>query len=127
MEGLVFGGAYIRWEICVTKSIGLGYSWKGNKEKLCVTVPFLLCFILHLRAVSKYKPPGAYVRRSHLTEGFFFLRYEFGGAYTWRGLFSEFYDTSFILPHQIDSQLITRPRPWCCADGSKNHCSVATP
>ena len=37
---------------------------------------------------------GAYIWRAHLTEGF--LRYEFlgfifGGADTWRGLFSEFY------------------------------------
>ena len=35
-----------------------------------------------------------YIRRGDLTEGF--LRYDFGGlifggAYTWRGLFSEFY------------------------------------
>ena len=40
-------------------------------------------------------PRGAYIRRGDLTEGF--LRYDFGGlmfegAYTWRGLFSEFYD-----------------------------------
>ena len=39
-------------------------------------------------------PRGAYIRRGDLTEGF--LRYEFGGlifggAYTWKGLFSEFY------------------------------------
>ena len=39
-------------------------------------------------------PPGAYIRRGDLMEGF--LRYDFGGlifggAYTWRGLFSEFY------------------------------------
>ena len=32
--------------------------------------PFLLCFILYLRALSKYKPPGAYIRRGDLTEGF---------------------------------------------------------
>ena len=37
---------------------------------------------------------GAYIWRGDLTEGF--LRYRFGGlifggAYTWRGLFSEFY------------------------------------
>ena len=50
---------------------------------------------LYLRAISKYKPPGgAYIWRDDLTEGF--LRYEsggliFGGAYTSRGLFSEFY------------------------------------
>ena len=35
-----------------------------------------LCFTLYLRAISKYKPPGGLI---------------FGGAYTCRGLFSEFY------------------------------------
>ena len=40
------------------------------------------------------RPRGAYIWRGDLTEGF--LRYGFwglifGGAYTWRGLFSEFY------------------------------------
>ena len=40
-------------------------------------LPFLLCFSLHLRAISKYKPPrGTYIWRGDLTEGF--LRYEFG-------------------------------------------------
>ena len=39
-------------------------------------------------------PRGVYIWRGDLTEGF--LRYQsggliFGGAYTWRGLFSEFY------------------------------------
>ena len=39
-------------------------------------------------------PRGAYIWRGDLTEGF--SRYRFGGlilggAYTWRGLFSEFY------------------------------------
>ena len=48
----------------------------------------LSCFILNLRAISKYKPPGAYIRRVDLTEGF--LLFEFR-AYIWRGLFSEFY------------------------------------
>ena len=42
-------------------------------------------------------PRGAYIRRSDLTEGF--LRYDFGwlifgGVYTWRSLFSEFYGIS---------------------------------
>ena len=88
----MFGGAYIRgaylWrEICVSKSIGLAL-------QLEVNLPCLLCFTLYLRAISKYKPPGAYIWRGDLTEGF--LRYEFrelifGGAYTWRGLFTEFY------------------------------------
>ena len=62
-------------------------------------LPFLLCFTLYLRAISKYKPLGAYSWRGDLTEGF--LRYElgeliFGGAYKWRGLFSEFYGNSTI-------------------------------
>ena len=43
-------------------------------------------------------PQGAYIRRGELTEGF--LRHDFGGlifggAYTWRGLFSEFYGIRF--------------------------------
>ena len=35
------------------------------------TINFLLCFTLYLRAISEYQPTG--------------------GAYIWRGLFSEFY------------------------------------
>ena len=55
--------------------------WQGN-------LPFLLCFTLYSRANSKYKPPpGAYIRRGDLTEGFFVLR--FWGAYIWRGLYME--------------------------------------
>ena len=45
-------------------------------------------------------PRGAYIRRGDLTEGF--LRYDFGGltfggADTWRGLFSEFYGILFVV------------------------------
>ena len=42
---------------------------------------------------------GAYIWRGDLTEGFLHYRFGgliFGGAYTWRGLFSEFY--GIILP-----------------------------
>ena len=56
----------------------------------------LNCFTLYSRANSKYKLPGGLILfwRVDLTEGF--LRYDFGGlifggAYTWRGIFSEFY------------------------------------
>ena len=43
---------------------------------------------------GNFQVRGAYIRRDDLTEGF--LRYEFGRfifgmAYTWKGLFSEFY------------------------------------
>ena len=62
-----------------------------------VNLPFLLCFTLYLRAIFQGQVPrGLYleVGGGDLTEGF--LRYRFGGlvfggAYTWRGLFLEFY------------------------------------
>ena len=59
LEGIIFGGAYLRREICVSESIG-----------------------------------PAYIRRGDLTEGFLhhdFGGLIFGGAYTWSGLFWEFY------------------------------------
>ena len=68
MEGLIFGRAYLRREICVSKSIGLALKLEGN-------LPFLLCFALYLREIFKYK--YKYIRRGALTEGF--LLYEFGG------------------------------------------------
>ena len=63
------------------------------------------CFTLYLRANSKYKPQGAYIWRSDFTEGF--LRYEFGefifgGAYTWRGLFSEFHGKAITVDPKIN-------------------------
>ena len=47
----------------------------GYEIKLAVNLPFLLCFTLYLKA--KNKPPGAYIWRADLTEGF--LRYRLGG------------------------------------------------
>ena len=49
-------------------------------------------------------PRGAYIRRGDLTEGF--LRYDFGGlifggAYKWRGLFSEFYGILLLLTYLL--------------------------
>ena len=44
--------------------------------------------------VSKYNPPGGLYLEGRFKGGFFALRVWgliFGGAYTWRGLFSEFY------------------------------------
>ena len=53
-------------------------------------------------------PRGAYIWRGDLTEGF--LRYRFGGlifggACTWRGLFSEFYGICFA-PKQKRSPVV---------------------
>ena len=88
MKGLIFGGAYVRREICVSESIGLACIGKEIYDFCFV----LLCIRGQILSAS---PPGeAYIQRGVLTEGF--LRYDFGGltfreAYTWRGLFSEFY------------------------------------
>ena len=65
MEELIFGGAYLWREICVSKSIGLALSMEAN--------------LPYLRALSKYKHPGGLVLGKCVTEGF--LRYEFGGLY----------------------------------------------
>ena len=54
LEGLIFGGAYLRREICVSKSIGLACSGKEIYH-------FLLCFTLYSRANSEYKPPGGLI------------------------------------------------------------------
>ena len=47
-------------------------------------------------------PRGAYIWRGYLTEGFlpyWFGGLIFGGACTWRGLFSEFYSIFFFMSH----------------------------
>ena len=77
----------MRREICVLKSIGLALSLEGN-------LPFSSFYFVFEGNFQVLPPGGAYIWRGDLTEGF--LRYEFGGlifrgAYTWRGLFSEFY------------------------------------
>ena len=84
LEGLIYGGAYLR-------------RFKLNWASLIVgskcTVLALFYFVLE-GIFPSTSPWGAYIWRGDLKEGF--LRYWFGGlifggAYTWRGLFSEFY------------------------------------
>ena len=67
--------------------------WASLVVERIFTVFTLFCFILEGN-FQVQAPRGGYIRRGDLTEGF--LRYKFGrlifgGAYTWRGLFSEFY------------------------------------
>ena len=57
---------------------------------------YLFCFVFHcIRGQhSNYKPPGGLYLEGRSDGGVFTLRVWgliFGGAYTWRGLFSEFY------------------------------------
>ena len=66
-------------------------------QNLCVTVQFLLCFILNLRTISESR--GACIWRGNLSD--VFLRYEFGGPifraiHTWSGLFSEFHGIPYM-------------------------------
>ena len=78
MEGLIFGVAYLRREICVSKLIGLAL-W------LEVNLLFLLCYTLYLRAIFQVQAPGgAYFWSGDLTDGFLHCRFGgliFGGAY----------------------------------------------
>ena len=67
---------------------------------------FALFYLLYLKAISKYKPPGGGLYLEGRFNGGFFWRYEFGGlifggAYTWRDLFSEFYGTSNALVYHF--------------------------
>ena len=68
MEGLIFGGAYLKREICVSKSIVLASSLEVN-------LPFLFCFTLYLRATSKYKPPGALYLKGLIHGGAYFRNF----------------------------------------------------
>ena len=78
MEALIFGGTYLRKEICVSKSIGLAL-W------LEINLPFLLCFTLYLRAIFQEQAPGDLYLEGRVNGGFFALRVL--GAYIWRGLY----------------------------------------
>ena len=66
-------------------------------------LPFLLCFTLYLRAISKYKPPGGLYLEGRFNGGCFAL--PVWGAYIWRGLFSEFYG----ILHTAIKQFIVTP------------------
>ena len=93
MEGLIFGEAYVRREICVSKSIGVACSGKEIYHFCFV----LLCIRGQIPSTS---PPGGLYSEGRFNGGFFALRFWggliFGGAYTWRGLFSEFYGSLFF-------------------------------
>ena len=80
MEGLIFGGTYLRREICVKFGLDL---------YLEVNLPFLLCFTLYLGAIFQVQAPGGLYLEGRFNRGFF--RLPVLGAYIWRGLFSEFY------------------------------------
>ena len=70
--------------------------WASHIVGSKFTVFALFYFIFGDNFPSR-SPRGAYIWRGDLTEGFLPCRFGgliFGGAYTWRGLFSEFYGIS---------------------------------
>ena len=76
----------------------LKIDWASRVVGSKFTVFALLSFAFQGNFPST-SPRGAYIWKGDLTEGL--LRYRFGGlifgvAYSWRGLFSEFYGISFL-------------------------------
>ena len=101
--GAILEGAYLRREICVSKSIRLAYSWKEFYRFFLLKISFyrfsyyklqftnynynfLLCIWGHC---FQAQAPGGLYSEGSFNETFFALRV--WGAYIWRGLFSEFY------------------------------------
>ena len=74
-EGLIFGGAYIRRGLSTEENLRFKIDWASL-------------------IVGSTGLQGVYIWRGDSTEGFLCYRFGgliFGGAYTRRGLFSEFY------------------------------------
>ena len=75
MEGLLFGGAYVRRVICVSKSIGLAYS----RKEIC-----RFCFVSGNFQVQALPPGGGLYLEGRFNGGFLRYRFRgliFGGAY----------------------------------------------
>ena len=64
LEGLIFGGTYVRREICVSKSIGLAYSGKEI---------YHFCFVLLCirEQIPRTSPPGGLYSEGRFNGGFF--------------------------------------------------------
>ena len=89
----MFGEAYIRRGLSTEGNLRFKIDWASLIAGRKLTVFALFYFVFEGNFPST-SPQGAYIWRGDLTEGV--LRYRiggliFGGAYTWRGLFSEFY------------------------------------
>ena len=91
-EGLIFGG-FIYGGNCAFQT-----DWASLIVGRKFTV-FALFYFLFEGNFPSTSPRGAYIWKGDLTEGFLRYRFKgliFGGAYTWRGLFSAFYGTVLV-------------------------------
>ena len=82
MEELIFGGAYLRRGICVSKPIGLALLLEVN-------LPFLLCFTLYLRAIFQLQAPRGGLYLEGRCNGGFFFALPVWEVYIRRGLYME--------------------------------------
>ena len=99
LRGLIFGGGYLWREI----------DWASLIVERKFTV-FALCYFVFEGDFRVQAPGGAYIWRGDLTEAFCFTSLGgliFRGAYTWRGLFSEFYGDFFEIKTQRLSFLLS--------------------
>ena len=96
-EGLIFGGAYIRRGLSTEGNLRFKIDWASLIVGSEFTV--LLCFTLYLRAIFQVQAPRGLYLEGWFNGGLFALPVWgliFGGSYTWRGLFSEFYGNFHI-------------------------------
>ena len=112
-EGLIFGGAYLQREICVSKSIGLAL-------QLEVNLPFLLCFTLYLRAIFQVQAPGGLYLEGRFNGGFFAL--PVWGAYIWRGLYME--GLIFGILRQSEMSSVSSPQTGGGRQGEGESCRL---
>ena len=90
MEGLIFGGAYLRREICVSQSIGQALYLEAN-------LPFLLRFTLYLRAIFQAQAPGELIFRGAIKRTVFCVT-GLGGLYLERHIHGGAYFRNFTVP-----------------------------
>ena len=88
MEGLIFGGAYLPREICVSKSMGLALWLEVNLPFLLVLLCICICNFLCICICNfPSTSPRELIFRGAIYQGFFAL--PDWGAYIWRGLYME--------------------------------------
>ena len=115
-EGFIFGGSYMQRGLSTEGNLHLKINWASLIVGSKFTIFALFYFVFEGNFPST-SPRGAYIWRGDLMEGF--LRYRFGvlifgGAYTWRGLFSKFYSMlwlSFIGGLSSNSRLCLSASP----------------
>ena len=102
LEGLIFGGVYVRREIFVSQSIGLACSG----SEICHFCFVLLCIREQIPSTG---PQGAYIRRGDLTEGFCVT--SLGGLYLEGLIHGEVYFRNFTV---CQLQLSKKQVSICC-------------